>query len=335
MPDVTGNSDLGVAAPGFGAAPLAPGGFISGHGAPSGDLGRDGYFYLDLDSQYIYGPKTSGAWPDGVSLRGSDGTIGVDGADGAPGSQGPAGATGPAGADGAPGADGADLEVSTGSSLPDPDSSYRGKFFVVRGTLGAQPDQTYQCLQENDGETYTWISVVEGLTTVYVYDDFERADGAYAGPLVALGSAGLVIESGQVKSPNGSGIVVSHDWGDQAIVVADAGHADVTFTAHMPDNVGGLIIRFVNADTYIYWPPGSAPFSNNNFAEFINFDSSFVYTQGQTPKVVCTGSNIDFYVDGVLLGSATVADPFITATHFGFLFGGDSNLIDDFEISAP
>lgn len=44
---------------------------LSGAGAPSGSIGEDGDFYIDAAAWKIYGPKVSGAWPEGVSLIGT------------------------------------------------------------------------------------------------------------------------------------------------------------------------------------------------------------------------------------------------------------------------
>lgn len=38
-------------------------GFISGSGNPSSGIGRVGDFYIDLDTNAFWGPKTSSGWP--------------------------------------------------------------------------------------------------------------------------------------------------------------------------------------------------------------------------------------------------------------------------------
>jgi hypothetical protein len=58
---------------------------LSGTGAPSSGLGRDGEFYIDTTADAIYGPKTDGNWGSPTSL------IGPAGADGADGATGPSG----------------------------------------------------------------------------------------------------------------------------------------------------------------------------------------------------------------------------------------------------
>lgn len=65
-----------------------------GSGAPSNGLGANGDLYIDTSAHYIYGPKSSGVWPAGVSLVGPAGPTGRAGPTGPAG---PTGATGPAG----------------------------------------------------------------------------------------------------------------------------------------------------------------------------------------------------------------------------------------------
>ena len=53
---------------------------LSGFGAPNDTVGKDGDFYIDTNSQTIYGPKEAGEWPTpGTPLKGDpwtpDGTL--------------------------------------------------------------------------------------------------------------------------------------------------------------------------------------------------------------------------------------------------------------------
>jgi len=48
----------------------------SGSGAPAGELGVDGDFYINTDANTIYGPKAAGAWGAPVSLVGAAGADG-------------------------------------------------------------------------------------------------------------------------------------------------------------------------------------------------------------------------------------------------------------------
>jgi hypothetical protein len=101
---------------------------LSGTGNPANNFGNNGDFYINTSTNTLFGPKTNGNWPGGVSLvgptgaqgstglTGPQGPIGLTGATGATGPQGPAGpqglqgltgATGPQGPIGLTGATGA------------------------------------------------------------------------------------------------------------------------------------------------------------------------------------------------------------------------------------
>ena len=60
----------------------------SGNIAPTGGVGNNGDFYIDIVTWNIYGPKASGAWPAGTSLIGPAGAVGSTGASGANGTDG-------------------------------------------------------------------------------------------------------------------------------------------------------------------------------------------------------------------------------------------------------
>jgi hypothetical protein len=50
---------------------------LNGTGMPSNAIGADGDFYIDVATYMIYGPKSSGAWGSGTSLKGADGNSNV------------------------------------------------------------------------------------------------------------------------------------------------------------------------------------------------------------------------------------------------------------------
>lgn len=92
---------------------------LGGRGTPSNTKGKNGDWYIDLESGELYGPKLAGAWPtSGLSLLTATqssrltvgetvpGPAGPAGPQGDPGPAGPAGATGPTGPAGATGAAG-------------------------------------------------------------------------------------------------------------------------------------------------------------------------------------------------------------------------------------
>jgi hypothetical protein len=96
---------------------------LNGSTAPANGLGNNGDFYINTSTGYLYGPKSGGAWPAGVSMEGpqgasayqvwiSQGNTGtpadfLNSLKGSTGAQGVQGVAGPAGASGAPGAQGA------------------------------------------------------------------------------------------------------------------------------------------------------------------------------------------------------------------------------------
>ena len=180
----------GPAGPQGGAGPQGAAGvdgrtLLNGTSAPSNGVGADGDFFINTAASIIYGPKTAGVWPAGVSLigaTGAQGPAGVAGADGAPGAdgadayevavaegfsgtksqwlaslvgpQGPQGETGPAGADGADGADGA-----TGPQGP---AGPQGAGLALQGnvpTVGDLPGSStvgYGYIVEATGDLYVW-----------------------------------------------------------------------------------------------------------------------------------------------------------------------------------
>jgi hypothetical protein len=73
---------------------------LSGLSNPASSLGANGDFYLNTSTNNLFGPKSGGLWPAGVSLVGPAGPQGLTGAtglQGAAGPQGPQGVTGPQG----------------------------------------------------------------------------------------------------------------------------------------------------------------------------------------------------------------------------------------------
>lgn len=90
---------------------------LSGTIDPDGNTGENGDFFINTVSFQLFGPKSSGTWPTGVSLVGPQGEVGATGADGMPGNDGAPGADGMNGFDGPPGNDGAAGLLPNGNSL--------------------------------------------------------------------------------------------------------------------------------------------------------------------------------------------------------------------------
>jgi hypothetical protein len=42
---------------------------LSGSGPPANSLGVDGQTYIDVDSNFAYGPKSGGVWPVGATVQ--------------------------------------------------------------------------------------------------------------------------------------------------------------------------------------------------------------------------------------------------------------------------
>lgn len=87
--------------PQSGQTPRRPSSIWSGPGDPGPEDGEDGDFWINTATHTLFGPKSSGVWPAGVSMVGP---------------QGPTGPTGPTGPQGPPGADG--LTWYTGTANP-------------------------------------------------------------------------------------------------------------------------------------------------------------------------------------------------------------------------
>jgi hypothetical protein len=101
---------------------------LYGSGAPASGTGVDGNFYINTATNFIYGPKASGAWPAGTSLVGPQGAQGIQGPTGTTGATGATGATGPAGTTGATGAAG--NTVLYGSGSPAAVTGVDGNFYI-------------------------------------------------------------------------------------------------------------------------------------------------------------------------------------------------------------
>ena len=82
---------------------------LNGTSDPISILGVNGDFYINTANNKLFGPKSSGAWPSGVSLIGSQGPIGLRGPAGENGTSGVNGTNGSNGVNGETGLDGKTL----------------------------------------------------------------------------------------------------------------------------------------------------------------------------------------------------------------------------------
>ena len=65
-------SSAAAAAASAASVPAGAATYIESHGPPANNIGTPGAFYFDLDSSYLYGPKTAVGWPAGApSARGT------------------------------------------------------------------------------------------------------------------------------------------------------------------------------------------------------------------------------------------------------------------------
>ena len=120
-----------VGPPGPAGGPAGPQGVAGTNGNsvlngtvnPNVATGVDGDFYINTLTNEIFGPKSAGVWPQGVSL------VGPSGLPGAPGPQGPAGAAGPQGVSGANG-----TSVLNGNVNPVGAIGMDGDFYINTAT---------------------------------------------------------------------------------------------------------------------------------------------------------------------------------------------------------
>ena len=184
-----------------------PNTILNGSGAPKSSLGIDGDFYIDTKNLLMYGPKASGKWGIGISLKGVDGVAGKDGRTitnastlagpqgekgekgdkgeqglkgetGASGPAGPAGPTGPSGSNGAPGAQGpSGSNGSNGAPGAAGATGAQGPKGET-GTAGAKGDQGISLVQYANLEVKT-LSGIVGTTQSYSSLGNFAKDGFY------------------------------------------------------------------------------------------------------------------------------------------------------------
>lgn len=67
---------------------------LNGTTDPSNSLGKDGDFYININTKILFGPKKAGNWGAGIELNGKDGVNGTNGLNGINGTNGTNGANG-------------------------------------------------------------------------------------------------------------------------------------------------------------------------------------------------------------------------------------------------
>jgi hypothetical protein len=101
---------------------------LNGITNPLSTTGANGDFYINTATNTLFGPKTSGAWPTGVSLVGPTGATGPQGPIGLTGATGSTGATGPQGPQGLTGTSGPTLNYG---SFSGPSTSINGAYVIT------------------------------------------------------------------------------------------------------------------------------------------------------------------------------------------------------------
>ena len=113
-----GSSGLQGTAGAQGAPGPAGSQIFEGDVVPASALGNVGDYYINEQTDFLYGPKTLSGWGNGVSLQGTAGAAGIPGAPGTPGAPGSAGAAGAAGS-----------QILSGTTTPAPATGNAGDYY--------------------------------------------------------------------------------------------------------------------------------------------------------------------------------------------------------------
>jgi len=178
-PKADGQWPPGVPLAGNSGTPSGGGSILSGAGAPDNSIGNNGDFYLDTNTWTLYGPKTDGTWPAGVSLVGQSG-----------GSGGTGGSTGGGGTGSSGG------HILSGNGLPTNDIGVDGDFYLDTSTSTLYGPKT----------NGTWPTTGVTMTTGTVYNgNFDVPGTLSRGKYVMTGAGGAV------ALPSDFGVVIPYD----------------------------------------------------------------------------------------------------------------------------
>jgi hypothetical protein len=179
---------------------------LYGAADPTGAQGVDGNFYINTTTNFIFGPKASGAWPAGTSLVGPQGIQGPQGPlgpQGVQGSQGIQGVQGPVGPQGTAG-----NTVLYGASDPVAGTGIDGNFYINTTSnfmfgpkasgvwpagislIGPQGIQGIQGIQgpqgtPGAGSPSTSLPLIDGIATVGTSTNFAREDHIHPSDVAA------------------------------------------------------------------------------------------------------------------------------------------------------
>jgi hypothetical protein len=114
---------------------------LNGNTNPTVGTGVNGDFYINTATNELFGPKTNGIWPAGVSLVGPQGIQGIAGPQGLQGTTGATGLTGAAGVAGPQGVTGTNgingtngTAVLNGNTNPTAGTGVNGDFYINTAT---------------------------------------------------------------------------------------------------------------------------------------------------------------------------------------------------------
>lgn len=96
----------------------------AGKGAPKGDIGESGDYYLNRTTGELYGPKNNKGWGTPISLKGPSGKDGQDGADGKDGKDGKNGKNGDDGS-----------QIHSGTGAPAPSLGANGDYYLDKASF--------------------------------------------------------------------------------------------------------------------------------------------------------------------------------------------------------
>jgi hypothetical protein len=184
---------------------------FEGNGAPADTLGNVGDFYINEQTDSLYGPKTLSGWGNAISLQGAAGATGTPGTPGTPGAPGTPGTPGTPGATGATGAAGS--QILSGTTPP-------------TATIG------------NPGDYY-----FDDLTDSLYGPKTSTGWGTAVSLRGAAGAAGAAGQNG-AQGPPGTANVIYYNW--TAFNVPAWGNFDPTYfrteyTINMPSLTSQLL----------------------------------------------------------------------------------------------
>jgi hypothetical protein len=173
---------------------------LNGVIAPTGGVGVDGDFYLDTATETIYGPKSSGIWPAGVSLIGPTGPQGIQGYSVLNGTVNPT----------TQGVDG-DFYINTTTSFlfgPKAGGTWPAGVSLV-GPTGPQGIQGYSVLNGTVDPTTQGVNGDFYINTMSYFIFGPKAAGVWPGGMSLVGPPGINYDGGTASSVYGGNININ------------------------------------------------------------------------------------------------------------------------------